>query len=182
VSSPARALTWRQFVRLPQDGFRHELHRGRLLMTPPPGTSHGAVALGVGALLLAWVRPRRLGRVTIDAGVRLSPDTCVGPDVAFLSAARRDRLDEPYFRGAPDLVVEVVSPSTRRVDRVLKRGLYRRHGVREYWIVDPDTRRFEVLDFERRRRRVVRPGGRFESSVLPGLTVDVAAVFSVLDE
>lgn len=177
MSSAARRLTCRDLFRLPEDGFGHQILRGARIMTPPPGTPHQSVALEIAVLLREASPPR--GVILMEAGVRLSPEDFLEPDVFYLSAARRDRLRKPYVQGAPDLVVEVLSPSLRRFDVGPKLDTYRRFGVREYWIVDPDARTFTVHDFERGRIRT--PKRTFRSVVLPGLKVDVASVFSILD-
>lgn len=149
-------------------------------MTPPPGFHHGAVVARIASLLDAFIEKRRLGWVVVDAAVRLGPDTCLAPDVAFLSLAGADRRRKTHLVGAPDLAVEVLSPSTRSFDVGPKLSLYRSAGVREYWLVDPERRTLERHDLERGRKRTIRTLVR--SRVLPGLSVDLARVFSVLDD
>lgn len=180
VSSAAPRLTWREFVRLPADDLRHELLGGKHVMTPPAGCDHGALVARIAAILDAFVRPRRLGWVMVEPAVRLSADTCVGPDVAFLDAGRGRLRRRTHLHGAPDLAVEVLSPSTRALDTGRKLRLYRDHGVREYWIVDPAGRAVDVRRFlPRPSRRVERV--LVESVAIAGLSVDVADLFSVLD-
>lgn len=149
-------------------------------MTPPAGSDHGSLVAECAALLQAHVRPRRLGWVMVEPAVRLAEDTCFGPDVAFLALERRAARRKTHLVGAPDLVVEVLSPSTRTFDRGDKLALYRKHGVRECWLVDAVRRTIDVHDFTAGSRRTARLP--FESTVLPGLVVDPAAVFSVLDD
>jgi len=177
MSSAARRLTCRDLFRLPEDGFGHQILRGDRLMTPPPIISHQRIAIEITSRLLA-ASPKR-GVVVMEAGVRLSAHDFLEPDVLYLSPARSDRLRKPYIQGAPDLIVEVLSPSSRRFDTGPKLETYRRFGVREYWVVDLDARSFTVHDFERGRSRT--PKRTFRSSVLPSLKVDVGSVFSVLD-
>jgi Uma2 family endonuclease len=180
MSSVARRLSWRDFLRLPADDLRHELVRGELLMTPPAGSDHGSLVAEFAALLRAHVRPRRLGWVMVEPAVRLAEDICFGPDVAFLGRERRAVRRATHLAGAPDLVVEVLSPSTRAFDRGEKLALYRKHGVRECWLVDAVRRTIDVHDFRTGTRQVAR--SPFQGAVLPDLVVDPAAVFSVLDD
>src|SRR5262249_39757972 len=126
----------------PPDGSKQELVRGEIIMLPPPGFEHGDVPLGVGSLLRPFVKANSLGRVTVESGVitERGPDTVRGPDVAYWSKERLP-LDQPRPRGypevAPDLCVEVLSPSNRLRDMRDKIEEYFNRGVRMVWIVDP---------------------------------------------
>lgn len=140
-----RLLTIEEFRRLPDDEGRMELVRGRVVREPPPGGEHGHVGLTLVASLLPHVRKHDLGLVvSLETGfvVEEEPPTVRAPDVAFIS---RDRLPPGgiptgYWRLAPDLAVEVVSPSDR-ADAVEEKALdYLRCGVREVWVVRPRSR------------------------------------------
>lgn len=115
VTVPA-VTTADELLRMPDDGMRHELVRGELTVIPPPGFEHGRVALNVGGLLFAHVRQNGSGVVlAAETGFLLTndPDTVRAPDAAFISKERADRAGrtEKYWPGAPDLAVEVISPS-----------------------------------------------------------------------
>jgi Uma2 family endonuclease len=177
MSSAARRFTYRELERLPDSILRHEIIRGSLYMTPPPVPDHSLVAARIVTLLITFSDPRQLGRVFSEPGVYFTDVDYVQPDVVFLARARESRLERRRIRGAPDLIVEILSPSTRGLDRDAKFRLYRRHGVREYWIVDVETRRVEVHAFGRRRKATAVGARRVASSVLPGFRIDAAAVF-----
>jgi len=132
----ARRLDWRAFLRFPSDGRRHELFDGRHVVTPPPDISHQRACSSMHIQLGNHLRRRRQGEVLAGPiGLKLAEHTVVEPDLLVV-------LDGPArsLRGlvdqAPDLVVEVLSPRTRRNDRGRKMRLYAAAGVPEYWIVD----------------------------------------------
>ena len=140
VSEPLRPkLTYEDFLGLPDDGKRHELIDGEHYMTPAPSVRHQSVVAALTHWLRAHVLAEDLGLVLpAPVDVVLSEHDIVEPDLIFLSNERRDRVTEANIQGAPDLVVEVLSDSTRRRDEITKRHLYERRGVREYWLVDPE--------------------------------------------
>ena len=139
-----RRLTYQDYLQIP-DESRYELLEGVLFVVPSPDFRHQAVSRNLEFLLWAFVREHGLG-VVLDApfDVVLTQHDVVQPDLLFLSEARRGQLTETHLQGAPDLVVEILSPSTRERDLLVKKALYARHGVREYWIVDPREKTAEV--------------------------------------
>jgi Uma2 family endonuclease len=145
-SSPVR-LTYADLCRMPDDGMRHELIDGEHYMTPSPTRRHQDVALNLVARLFMFLREHRLGRVYMaPLDVLLSDFDVVEPDVLYVSAERLERQqDERYVADAPDLVVEVLSPSTKHVDRGAKHRLYERYGVAEYWVIDPVLETVQVF-------------------------------------
>ena len=163
-------ITWRDVQQMPDDGRRREAIEGDLYVTPPPRVRHQEISLALSvALHRILVEDGHGTLLPAPVGVEF-PATGEGvqPDLVFVSAARRGIVDEDGIRGAPDLVVEILSPSTEERDRGLKHKLYRRQGVPEYWIVDPDAGAVEVWRFgsgtprcERCTDRVpVRAGGQ----------------------
>jgi Uma2 family endonuclease len=143
---PTRAiLTYRDYAALPDDGRRYELHRGELSVTPSPGTRHQRAGLRLTVLLDQHVRSRALGEIfTAPTDCILSDMTVVQPDILYIATDRRSIISERGIEGAPTLVVEVLSPSTMRIDRERKRALYAEHGVPWYWIADPESRTVEA--------------------------------------
>lgn len=120
-------------------GARYELLDGELLVTPAPVTRHQDCVLQIGAALLAHSRSHG-GRVFVAPfDVWFSDDTVFEPDVVAVVAGHRNRVDDRRLVGPPDLVVEVSSPSTRRMDLVRKRRVYERERVPEFWFVDLDA-------------------------------------------
>lgn len=142
--TPAR-WTYAEFARLPSEtSTRYEVIAGELVVTPAPGTRHQRIVTTLVSLLDPFVRAHRLG--TILAGpvdVLFAEGDYLEPDLVFVRKERRGILSDRGIEGAPDLVVEIVSPSTAGRDRGLKRERYAHFGVPEYWIVDPDERVIE---------------------------------------
>ena len=138
-------LGYADYAALPDDGKRYEIHDGELSVTPAPGTRHQGVSMTLGSALHAYVTAHRLGRIfAAPIDVILSDTTIVQPDLVFVAADRASIISERGIEGAPTLVVEILSPSTARIDLNRKLQLYARHGVPYYWIVAPDTRSIDV--------------------------------------
>src|SRR5690349_6527871 len=125
---------------------RHELIKGELLTMPPPKFEHGKVVANLTALLGLHIRANQLGAIRTETGYKLesNPDTVLGPDVSFV-AKHRVYLPEGYYLGAPDLAVEVMSPSDRRPKVERKACLWLSFGTRSVWIVNSRQRTVEVM-------------------------------------
>lgn len=177
----AKKLTYADVERIPQDGFRHEIIGGEEFMTPAPDLDHQTVVGNLFRILAIHARANSLGRVFVaPTDVLLTQHDVVEPDVVFVAQASVSILKEKYIQGPPELVVEVLSPSTASQDRGEKLDLYGRCGVREYWIADLSSRTVEVREFgSPRRTRVYQQGQSFESALLPGPAVALDEVFSV---
>lgn len=177
--SPVR-LTYEDYCRMPA-GLRYELIEGDLRMTPSPSTFHQKISGRIEEALQRFVRERRLGEVyhsPID--VVLGQYNVVQPDILFIVEERLGIVTEPNIRGAPDLVVEILSPGTADLDRLTKRALYARYGVREMWLVDPVAHAIEVAvnrNGELVTLRVYPTGSTMTSPLLPGFALDVDEVF-----
>ena len=142
-------ITWQDVQQLPDDGHRHEAIGGELYVTPAESVRHQRILLRLTLAVHQILEDPGLGIVVHGpVGVEF-PDTGEGvqPDIVFVSEARRDRIAEEGIRGAPDLVVEILSPTTADRDRGVKRKLYERQGVDQYWIVDPEAEAVEVWTF-----------------------------------
>ena len=142
-------ITWQDALLMPEDGRRHEAIDGELYGTPAPSTRHQLVS---GRLLTALgdiLDHPGYGEMFITMTAVEFPETREGvmPDLMFVSSERRGIITENWLVGAPDLVIEITSPVTEDRDRGIKLDLYRRQGVREYWIVDPDRNVVDVWRF-----------------------------------
>ena len=188
MSGSATKLTYDDFVLFPDDGNRHELIDGEHFVTPSPNRRHQWVLQNLYRSVDAFVRERRRGRVFLAPfDVVLTPVDVVEPDPLYISGERSEILTEANVQGPPDLVVEVLSPSGRRQDEVLKRDLYDRGGVSEYWIVDPDAETVKVLRrgqgggeggaFGRPLLLTLRDSDTLSTPLLPELEVSLAAIF-----
>ena len=142
-------FTWQDAQRLPEDGNRYEAIGGELYMTPAQTYRHQRVSRHlVAALDHLLNEPERGLALFGPVGVEFpATDEGVQPDLLFVSNERRGIISDDWIRGAPDLMVEILSPSTASRDRGIKRQLYERQGVREYWIVDPDANAVDVWRF-----------------------------------
>ena len=145
-------LTFEQFRQLPDDGRRYELVCGEVHLTPSPTTKHQIILGRLYASLDGFMSKTLLGRVLFaPLDVRLSPDTALQPDLIFVANAHAAIVQEDYIRGTPDLVVEVLSPSTTAHDRATKLPLYAEAGVGEMWIIDPQAMTVEILKLQGNR-------------------------------
>jgi Uma2 family endonuclease len=145
MPSVTRLYTVGDVRAMPDDRNRYETIAGELFVTPAPSLRHQTILKRLVRALDPYVEAHRLGDVWFaPVDVVYGPMTLVEPDLLFVSATRREILTEQEVTAAPDLVVEVLSPSTARTDRGRKRALYQETGVREYWIVDPERNRVEV--------------------------------------
>ncbi|MGE3844019.1 MAG: Uma2 family endonuclease [Vicinamibacterales bacterium] len=151
-------LTYEDFLLFPNDGKRHEVIDGEHHVTPSPSTKHQEVSGNLFWLLRSYLEAHPCGRIfSAPFDVVFSEFDVVEPDLLYMSHARAEQvLTAANVRGAPELVIEIGSPSTRRRDETTKRRLYERCGVSEYWVVDPE------LDVVRVYRRL---GDRFDRPV-----------------
>jgi Uma2 family endonuclease len=179
MATNVRKLNYADYEKFPADGFRHELIEGQEFIAPAPEVPHQRVSRKLERILDEHVTRHQLGEV-FDAPIDVvfSQEDVVQPDLIFISNSRAGRVTRKNIQGAPDLVIEILSPSTAPVDRGRKLALYGRADVAEYWIVDPDAKTVEVHEFGGpRRRRAYREGQSFESALLPGLTIRLADLF-----
>ena len=142
-------LTYEDYVALPDDGKRYELHEGELSVTPSPGRSHQHVLGQLYRLLASHVDASAHGILILSPFDSIMTDTTVVvPDLTWLDDERRGRLSDRAIEGSPSLAVEIISPSSRAIDRRRKMALYAAHDVTWYWIVDPDARTIEAYRLE----------------------------------
>src|SRR5579864_9215743 len=161
------------------DSVRIELDEGELITMPPVGMDHGDCESNIDVLLASYVKKHRLGRVyTGDTGFRLRHDTVRAPDIAFV---RRERIDAIYRRGfgrgAPDLAVEIFSPSDSIRQLMRKVKQYFAAGCHTVWIVYPERREIQVLEAAG-ADRLLGPGDCLEApDLLPGFSASVQSIF-----
>jgi Uma2 family endonuclease len=133
-------LTYDDFLLFPDDGKRHELIDGEHYVTPSPNTKHQRVSGNLHFLMRAWLEEHPIGQVFYAPfEVVFSRFDVVEPDLLYVSNERmKEIVTTQHVTGAPDIVVEIGSPGTRKRDETIKRRLYERSGVPEYWVLDPD--------------------------------------------
>ncbi len=175
--------TYDEYAKLPGEGRLYQIVEGVLYMTPAPNLDHQAVCIRFSRYLLVHVEEGNLGRVfAAPTDVELAPDTVVQPDVIVVLKANAEIMHPSRIIGAPDIVVEVASPSTATHDRHTKFQAYARAGVREYWIAEPDAKTVELLELDEKResyhtKGVYRGGASLRSSVLPDFATPVENFF-----
>jgi Uma2 family endonuclease len=182
-AGPGVKLTYDDFVLFPDDGQRHELIDGEHYVTPTPVLKHQRIVGNVFFLIRSHLEMHRLGEVFgAPLDVIFSKFDVVEPDVLYVSSERAKEIFGQWVHGAPDLVVEVGSPSTRKRDETIKRRLYERWGVPEYWVVDPEldvvrVYRREGDRFERPLELSLEANDVLTTPLLPGLEMPLAQVF-----
>ncbi len=174
-------LTFEQFRELPSDGKRYELIHGEVYVTPPPATRHQFVVQNLYKNLESFIFENHLGEVFLaPLDVRLGLETVLQPDLIFVSNARAGIIQENWIEGAPDLAVEVLSPSTAGYDRATKLPVYAQAGVSEVWIIDPIARTVEVFSLKGTKYLVdATYAGRqvLSSNLMPGWQLPLDALF-----
>ena len=169
-------FTYEHYLLLPE-GDRRELIEGELLMTPAPNEKHQRISGNVTFHLRLFLEANPLGAIYVAPFDVIFDDyNVVQPDIVVILNDHRPRIQAEGLRGAPDLAVEILSPSTASRDTVYKRALFHRFGVREYWIVDPTAETVEC--YTRAAEGFV--GGaveKIQSVILPGFEMELGRVF-----
>lgn len=170
-----------EYFRLEDDGFRYELIDGVVCMSPSPLPVHQKVAVQLVVQIANYLEDHPVGTVFVELDVQLGAgpnggDLVYRPDVVFLRAERVAQNQERIV-GPPDLIVEVVSNTSRRYDNETKKDDYERCGVREYWIIDPhlETMAFYALR-EGRYVELTAQDDRLHSEVIAGFALDLERV------
>jgi Uma2 family endonuclease len=182
-ASPGLKLTYDDFVLFPDDGMRHELIDGEHYVTPSPNRRHQQISMNLTMIIGGWLEAHPQGRLFYAPfDVVFSRFDVVEPDLLYVSNERSQVLTAPNVQGAPDLVIEIGSPSTRQRDETIKRRLYERSDVSEYWIVDPDIEVVRVYkrsgdSFARATELSREAGDVLTTSLLPGLELALARIF-----
>lgn len=177
----ADVLTWGEDERI-------EIINGEAYMMAPPSTTHQRIAAALTAQLYNYLRGKRCEVFPAPFGVRLfeqdgdrpeDVDTMVEPDISVVCDS--SKLDQHGCKGAPDLIIEILSPSTRRHDLLVKMNLYQRAGVREYWVVDPNNQDVQAFVLENGRysvREFGTIGDKMKVNVLENCVIDLSEIFS----
>ena len=181
--SEPELMTAEELLRLPDDQWRYELVEGRLVRMSPTGQEHGRIVMRLLLTVGRFVEDRRLGEVfPAETGFWISPagspDTVLAPDLAFVRQGREtETAGQGYPRLAPDLVVEVASPSQGRAEMGAKAERWSRAGVRLVWVVFPETRTVELWRGGRVVRTVVAGEELSGEEILPGFVLPVTELF-----
>jgi len=179
LEKQAKRWTYEDYYRL-DDGQRHEVIDGNLLSSPATDTWHQNRLNDINIFLSRFVKQRSLGQIFIaPVDVVLDPENTVQPDIIFVSAANEGIIQRRAIFGTPELLVELISPSSVRRDRYDKKDLYARFGVKEYWIGDPANKSLEILTLKEGRYDLhcaAEVQGKLTSLVLAGLEFDLTEI------
>jgi Uma2 family endonuclease len=181
---PGVKLTYDDYVHFPEDGQRHELIDGEHFVTPTPIRKHQAITTNLCGLIWLYLQSHPVGRVFVAPfDVIFSNFDIVQPDLLYLSRQRLTEIEtSPWIRGAPNLVVEIGSPATRKKDETVKRRLYERYGVEEYWVIDPELDTVHVYrrageHYERSLELWLERGEVLTTPLLPDLDLPLMKIF-----
>jgi Uma2 family endonuclease len=176
ATKPQAGYTYEDLQSFPEDNLRREIIDGELIVTAAPATRHQRVVVELVTQFHAYAKVHGGQVLPAPTDVFFSHTNVVEPDVIFIRPEHLERMEKKFVRSAPDLVIEVSSPTTRRLELVRKRELYERFGVPEYWFVDLDADRIEVYRIEGSQYPTptffVR-GQEFQSPQVPGLNLSV---------
>lgn len=175
-------ITYAEYRTLPETGPRYQLIDGDLVMSPAPSFHHQRLAGRLYLALAEFVTERRVGEVLFaPLDVILDDENVPQPDIVFLTAGQKSLIAPEGVRGGPALCVEILSPRTADLDTGLKRLLYARHGVQEYWIVSPEAKTISVYRLQENPAAPVRTlglGDALSSVLLPGWSLSLDQLFS----
>ena len=153
-----------EYMALPDDGNRHELIHGELVLSPSPQFRHGAVLVCVAGQIRQFVHSRKLGWVGVETDMVMGKNLVLRPDLCFISK-RRGSIIRGHIHGAPDLVVEITSPGNWQMDVFAKRHEYERFGVREYWALD-------IVESRNKAYQWCLRGKRYQGGLVTGRTIN----------
>ncbi|HMD47658.1 MAG TPA: Uma2 family endonuclease, partial [Bryobacteraceae bacterium] len=168
-------LSFEQFEQLHDDGLKHQLLEGELLVVAPPKTPHTLIAENLADALRPYVKAHFLGRVHVEAGFKLSTATWLQPEVSFVRNQQVQQSDPTqYYSGSPAIAIEVASESNTAAELDRKMELYFSHGAEEVWVVYPETRRIRIHLPDGTSRTA---GDPVQSDSLPGWSAAPSAIF-----
>jgi Uma2 family endonuclease len=182
-TNPGVKLTYDDFLLFPDDGKRHELIDGEHYVTPSPSRKHQAIVWNLTVHIGTYLEANPVGRAFgAPFDVVFSQFDVVEPDLLFISNARLKVLTAKNVQGAPNLVVEIGSPGTRRRDETIKRKLYERFGVEEYWVIDPEIETIAVSrrvgeSYQRVLELAVERNDTLTTPLFPDLTLPLQRIF-----
>ncbi len=179
-TKPAVKLTYEDYRKTPEDE-RYELIDGELIMAAAPNMAHQTTQGKLGWRMASTVETEGLGYVFFSpCDVALSEHNTFQPDIIFVSKENADIITDANIQGAPDLVVEIISPSSTGRDWVVKRDLYAKYGVKEYWLIDPINRTLWVMllrDGYLELAATYHEGDTLVASTIKGFTVNLSDIF-----
>jgi Uma2 family endonuclease len=181
IRTDIRPITVREYRDMPEGPPYFQLIEGDIHMSPSPNFFHQTILTNLVVLIRAYLKTHPIGKVQVaPSDVELNDTNVYQPDLYFIRNERLDILTEQGPVGAPDLVVEILSPRTAQLDVGAKRLVYARSGVKEMWVLHPDEEKVEIFRFDQdadRPSATLRGDDSLESALLPGFSVPLAKVF-----
>jgi Uma2 family endonuclease len=179
--TPDRLYTYEDYLKINDDN-QYELIGGELILVPAPLTIHQHISRKLIQIIGSFIDDNNLGELYgAPTDVLLTEKDKPQPDIMYISKNRLDIVTEKNIQGAPDLVIEILSPSTSRFDKVKKSRLYYAHGVKEYWIIDPIDKAVQVFTSGEKNWNLVEAYDEDDillSSLLPGLEIKLKDIFN----
>ena len=176
-----KTWTYADYAALPDDGHRYQVIDGELIIVPSPGAAHQRIQMKLSNILYEHIVKLDIGELmAAPFDVILAERNIAQPDLLFIAKERLDIITDANVQGAPDLVIEILSPGTAQIDRTRKRDLYARFGVREYWLVSPEAGSIEVLYLEKESFECLGlygAGDEVKSKVLSELSFKTDVIF-----
>jgi len=180
VVTEKQRWTYNDYLQI-DDNNRYEIYRGGLIMVPAPNLWHQIYSRNLEYLMWSYVKEKNLGQVFYaPVDVILSEDDVYQPDIVFVSMERLDIAKDRGIFGAPDVIVEIISPNTTIYDTIEKREVYEEYGVKEFWLVNPDEKAVEIFvlkDGVYKRHSYARKDGKVNSKVINGFIADLKDIF-----
>ena len=182
VLQEKKVWTYDDYLTLPDDLNTYEIIEGELYMTPAPTTKHQKITRNLFRILDQYVSQQHSGEVLFSPiDVVLAPLNVVQPDIVYISKENLSIITEKNIQGAPDLVIEILSPGTIQKDRITKMKVYAKHGIKHLWLIDPDNQTLEAFELDRRKTyRVINAlAGKedFTPPLFKGLTIRLKEVW-----
>jgi len=182
IESSKDLLTYEDYKTFPDnDGIRKEIIEGELFMTPAPSIKHQTILRELSFLLYQYTKKNKLGEIFFaPCDIVFSDINIVQPDLIFISKENHQILTELNIQGAPDLLIEILSPSTKENDRIFKKQIYEKFGVKEYWIIDPTQEAVEIWALKNNKFSLfskIEKTQEIKSKLLPGLVINLDSIF-----
>ena len=176
-------LTYEDYLTFPDnDGIRKEIIEGELFMSPAPSIKHQRILRKLSFIINEYVNKNDLGEIFFaPCDIIFSNINIVQPDLIFISKENYQILTDLNIQGAPDLLIEILSPSTKENDRIFKKHIYERFGVKEYWIVDPESETVEIWELKNKKFQLAVKADKnqlIKSQLLKGLQINLSEIFN----
>ena len=176
-------FTYEDYLLFPDDGRRHELIDGEHVVTPSPITKHQIISRNLSGFIFVYLSEKKLGHLfCAPMDVVFSDLDVVQPDLLFISNKKASIITEKNIQGAPDLVVEILSDLSRKTDEIIKRKIYERYQVGEYWIIDPELETIKIYRmtnqvYARTAELSIETNDSLTTTLFPNWTLPLAALF-----